>query len=85
MLDNHQVPNALEAEAALIGSAIISPDCIPDILAHVDSHDFFSMPNELVFRTILDIDEKGEIPNKITLITYLRSRVTWSALAAYKR
>ena len=70
----NQVPYALEAEAALIGSAIISPDCIPDILAHVEAQDFFSMPNELVFRTIIDIDEKGEIPNKITLVTYLRSR-----------
>jgi len=67
-------PHAAEAEAALIGCAMTVPECLPEILEITKPSDFYSICNEIVFRTIVEIDEFGERPDKIALVTHLRAK-----------
>ena len=47
-----QMPHSLEAEQAVIGSMLIDPSCVADMLELVKPDDFYLQQNKDIFTTI---------------------------------
>ncbi len=55
-----QIPQSLAAEAAVLGSMMIDPDCIPDVMMQLQELDFFHEENQLIFRAIRELYEQHD-------------------------
>src|SRR5579863_10401843 len=67
-------PHNLEAEMALIGSALVDRDIMDKIGAIVRPSDFYAHVHETIYGALLDLYERGEPLDKITLAESLRTR-----------
>jgi replicative DNA helicase len=70
-----QPPQALEAEMSLLGSMILDPRIIPDVLPFVrKGEDFYSESNGAVFKAIVDLYDQRNSGDLVQLIDMLRDR-----------
>ena len=65
-------PHNLEAEQSLIGSMLISPDATSDIVETVNAEDFYNNANRYVFEAIINLYNKGEPADPITVAEELK-------------
>lgn len=65
-------PNNLEAEAALIGCLILEPIYIDDIAQHLKAEHFYSPACSIVYQTMLRLQEKEAVIDKISIVDRLR-------------
>lgn len=61
-----------DAELAVLGSLLISPECLPVVKKHISGADFSIRANRIIFETICDMDSEGERIDPVTVITRLR-------------
>ena len=47
-----QMPHSLEGEQAVLGSMLIDPDCIKDVMDKLQPGDFYLRQNREIFETI---------------------------------
>ena len=52
-----KTPYSATAEQAVIGSMLIDPRCVPDVIEKVNTEDFYLKQNRDVFETIYQPDE----------------------------
>jgi replicative DNA helicase len=70
-----QPPQALEAEMSLLGSMILDPRVIPDVLPFVrKSEDFYSESNGAIFKAIVDLYDQRNSGDLVQLVDMLRDR-----------
>lgn len=55
-MDNQYRNNSQEAEECVIGSMLINPACVVDVLEVLQESDFFFHPTRTIFRAIVEID-----------------------------
>lgn len=68
-------PHAIEAEKALLGSMILEPKVIPDIIGLVQGRqDFYRDAHGHIFHALLDIYDKHDAGDLIQTTTLLRDR-----------
>ena len=67
-------PHNIEAEEAVLGSLIIDPDAILRIAALLNADDFFVARNGWLYDAILDLHDRREPADLVTLTTELRQR-----------
>lgn len=67
-------PHNIEAEEALLGSLIIDPDAIIRVASFITDKDFFVERNGWVYAVILDLYERGDACDLITLSDELERR-----------
>jgi len=67
-------PNNIEAEEALLGSLLIDPEAIYDVAAFLRPAAFYREQNKWIFEAILDLNERREPVDLITLTDELRRR-----------
>ncbi len=60
-------PQAPDAEAAVLGSMLLSKDAIGDVAEILKGTDFYKPANEIIFDTILGLYSRGEPADAITL------------------
>jgi len=67
-------PNNIEAEEALLGSLLIDPEAVYDVAAFLRPEAFYREQNKWIFEAILDLNERREPVDLITLTDELRRR-----------
>src|SRR5450756_2720790 len=68
------IPANLEAEEAILGSLLIDPDAIIKIAASVSAEDFYREKNGWVYQAILDLHERREPADFLTLCDEMERR-----------
>lgn len=61
------VPNNLEAEQAVLGSALLDEDCLPTVISKLSSRDFYSETHGIIFECMENLYAKNEPINMITV------------------
>jgi replicative DNA helicase len=67
-------PNNLEAEMAVLGSILVDREMMATVAEIVAPHDFYAHVHETIFGALLQLYERGEPLDKITLGEELRRR-----------
>ncbi len=74
-LFERQPPHSLEAEMSLLGSMILDPNIVADILGYVSSStDFYKEAHGHIFRAIIDVYDQRHSGDLIQFIDLLRDR-----------
>ena len=69
-----QVPHSVEAEQAVIGSMLIDPRCISDVLTVVKAGDFYIQRNREIFETIYAMFSYSQTIDPVTVLDQMRIR-----------
>ncbi|MBR4953797.1 MAG: replicative DNA helicase [Oscillospiraceae bacterium] len=69
-----RVPHSPQAEQAVIGSMLIDPACIPDVLKRARADYFYIQTNKEIFETILSMFNYGQTIDPVTVIEQMKSR-----------
>ena len=68
------IPANLEAEEAILGSLLIDPDAIIKVAASLSAEDFYREKNGWVYQAILDLHERREPADFVTLCDEMERR-----------
>ncbi|HEX5033108.1 MAG TPA: replicative DNA helicase, partial [bacterium] len=60
-------PQALEAEASLLGALLIDPEAVHKVIDALKPEDFYKGAHQKIFRAVIGVYEKDEPPDVITL------------------
>ena len=55
-----KIPESLESEMAVLGSLLIDPASFYKILNYLDTRDFYSNQNQIIYNTLLKIFSSGK-------------------------
>ena len=69
-----RVPQSLQAEQAVIGSMLIAPACIPEVLKDTRAEHFYNKINRDIFETIFSMFNYGQIIDSVTVIDQMKAR-----------
>ncbi|WP_338201388.1 replicative DNA helicase [Lactobacillus rizhaonensis] len=64
---SQQIPHDDEAEKAVLGAIFIDPAVIADASAEVQPEDFYKRANQLVFQAMLDLSDREDAIDPLTL------------------
>lgn len=64
---SQQIPHDSEAEKAVLGAIFIDPEAIADASAVVQPEDFYERVNRLIFQAMLDLSDRGDAIDPLTL------------------
>lgn len=64
---SQQIPHDSEAEKAVLGAIFIDPEAVADASSVVTPSDFYERANQIVFQAMLDLSDKGEAIDPVTL------------------
>jgi replicative DNA helicase len=67
-------PQSLEAEQSVLGGIMIENDAINRVVEFVEADDFYRESHRRIFRAMLEISERGEPIDLITLTNTLKGR-----------
>jgi Replicative DNA helicase len=60
-------PQAIEAEQSILGSMMLDNKIIDDISTELASMDFYRNDHQLIFNEIINLDERGEAVDVVTV------------------
>ncbi|KUK78097.1 MAG: Replicative DNA helicase, partial [Mesotoga prima] len=66
-------PNSIESEEAVIGSILIDPDVVPDVMELLTSRDFYSRKNQLIFSAMEKLFDEGSPVDIVSVTERLRT------------
>lgn len=69
-----RVPQSQQAEQAVIGSMLIDPACIPDVLKDARAEHFYHKTNRDIFETIFSMFNYGQTIDPITVMEQMKVR-----------
>lgn len=69
-----QLPQALEAEQAVIGSMLIDPSCIPEVIELLRPEDFYAEENRRIFETVYSMFTDSVRIDAVTVLNELKIR-----------
>jgi replicative DNA helicase len=67
-------PQSLEAEQAVLGGILVDPEALGAVIEHVKPKDFYRQAHQKIFETALDLFEKGEPIDIITVSESLKDK-----------
>ncbi|MEA3346105.1 MAG: replicative DNA helicase [Chloroflexota bacterium] len=67
-------PHSIEAEEAVLGSLLIDPDAILQIASFLEAEDFYREKNGWIYQAILDLHERREPADFVTLCEELEAK-----------
>ncbi len=67
-------PHNLEAEQAIIGSVMVKPDAINEVMDIVSAESFYSDKHKRIWETILELHQKGEPLDVLSLSNRLKEK-----------
>ena len=73
-MDNNiikQIPANIEAEQALLGSIIISPDSFDRVSGMINAEDFYLEEHKHIYRTLLNMFNSSKVIDTVTLVNSL--------------
>ena len=69
-----RVPQSPQAEQAVIGSMLIDPACIPEVLKDVRKDHFYGKVNQEIFETIFSMFNYGQTIDPVTVMEQMQAR-----------
>ena len=69
-------PHNIEAEQSVLGSMLIDIESVSEASGTLSGQDFYSEAHKEIFEAMLDIHERGEPVDLVTLVEELRQRGT---------
>ena len=69
-----QMPQAAEAEQAVIGSMLIDPACIPEVIERLHPADFYFEENRKIFETMFSMFTNGLKIDAVTVLDQLKNQ-----------
>jgi len=66
-------PHSLEAEQAVLGGLMLSPEAWDEVSDHVNSADFFRPAHKKIFTALKELTKKGQSTDLIVLSNYLKT------------
>lgn len=60
-------PQAIEAEQSILGSMMLDNRIIDQISSEIETRDFYRSDHQLIFNEIINLDEKGEAADVVTV------------------
>ena len=66
------VPHNIDSEKAVLGSVLVNPDSIVKIIDRLREEDFYAPKHKRIFKAMIDISDKGDPIDIITLSEQLR-------------
>lgn len=72
-----RAPYSGEAEQAILGSMLIDPACIPDVVNSVKPSEFYIDVNREIFETIFSMFSMGIKVDPVTVLDQMRIRRVW--------
>ncbi|WP_270279911.1 replicative DNA helicase [Vagococcus bubulae] len=67
-------PQSIEAEQAVLGSVFLNADALIEAMEYIDSADFYRRSHQLLFQTMLDLNNCNEAIDVITMKTELEQK-----------
>ncbi|UUV98379.1 replicative DNA helicase [Vagococcus luciliae] len=67
-------PQSIEAEQAVLGSVFLNADALIEAMEYIDSADFYRRSHQLLFQTMLDLNNRNEAIDVITMKTELEQK-----------
>lgn len=67
-------PQHVEAEQAVLGAMMISPDAVSDVAERLEAGDFYRSSHQLIFQAIQDLYEQGQPVDVITVTAALQTK-----------
>ena len=71
---SQQIPHDSSAEKAVLGAIFIDPEAIADASAVVQPEDFYEKANQIVFQAMIDLSDREEAIDPLTLQDELNKR-----------
>ena len=72
-----RVPYSAQAEQAVLGSMLIDPRCIADVIGRVRAEDFYVQTNREIFETVFAMFSFGETVDPVTVLDKMKVRGVW--------
>ena len=69
-----KVPQSSSAEQAVIGSVLLDPGCLPEVLGIVHAEDFYGKANREIFETIVAMFSYSQTIDPVTVLDQMRVR-----------
>lgn len=73
-----RIPHSAEAEQAVIGSILIDPACITDVMCKTRVEDFYLPRNKDVFTAIYEMHSKGKTIDPVTVLDQMKRSGTYT-------
>lgn len=67
-------PQNIEAEQAVIGSVFLNPDTLVAAMEFIESRDFYRRSHQLIFQAMVDLNEKNEAIDVVTITNLLENK-----------
>lgn len=67
-----RMPHSPEAEQAVIGSMLIDPKCIPEVVDKVKAAEFYIQVNREIFETVFSMFAYGQTVDPVTVIDQMK-------------
>ena len=67
------MPSNLEAEQYVLGAVIFDNNCMPDVMTGLRTEDFYLEQHKVIYKSMIDITNKGEPIDFVTLKSQLGS------------
>lgn len=77
-------PHNEQAEEAVLGSALISADCIPDLINTLDKEDFYFPANQLIFEAVYMLYQDHKPVDLVTVSEYLSGQGNLAQAGGYE-
>ena len=59
LFGSRAMPESLAAEAALLGSMIVGPECISEVVEQVKTNAFYRIEHQMIFDALISLYEKS--------------------------
>ena len=69
-----RVPRSAQAEQAVIGSMLIDPACVPDVLRGTRAEYFYDQINRDIFETVAAMSNYGKTVDPVTVMDHMKAR-----------
>ena len=69
-----QLPHSAEAEQAVLGSMLIDPRCVPEVIEALRPEDFYLRPNREIYETIYSMFNFSLTIDPVTVLEQMRQR-----------
>lgn len=72
--DSRRLPYAIEAEQSVLGSMIINPSCVAQVVSEVKPEHFYIPQHQAIFRVLLSMFELNQTTDYVSLLEKLKTK-----------
>ena len=83
-LQTRQMPQALDAEQAVLGSILIDSRCVADVIGMLRPEDFYLQQNRDLFEAVYSMFNFSQVIDPVTVLEKLREMGTYDERTSFE-